>query len=140
MKGFIVVASFLGAILCVAVFLTQRVHGQVTKANSGIKTAHKVGHNCTSNTWDNEGGCASCVDLAVSVPVSAQITAYHCLTNAGYPNDYPHYQMHEVRCGEDVSWSIFEPPSVNGNTVTTRYHNRSSDRDRDVELTVDYQP
>ena len=136
----IVIASLVVVLgLSTAVFMTRPVHGQVNRASSDIQTAHKVGSNCTQNACGGQGGCAVCVHLAVSVPAGKQITAIHCLTNAGYPNDYPHYELHEVQCGQDVSWSMFDPPSNDGTTAETTYHNRSSDRDRDVQLAVDYQ-
>jgi hypothetical protein len=139
MKKLLVVLGLVSVIVSVSVFVTRPVHGQTKTARSGVQTAAKTGSNCTSNTCSPDGGCASCKDLEVSLPDTAQIIATHCLTNANYPKDYEHYDLHEVPCGKDVSWSIFENPDVNGSVVRTRFHNRSSDRDRDVELTVDYQ-
>jgi hypothetical protein len=123
------------------------VHGQQLKtATDGPHTTPKTGSNCTSNTCTNQGGCATCVTLTVYMPLTAQVAAngIHCWTNAGgKEGDLPHGQFAELACGKDGGWSIFDPPvttTTAGNTiVTTTYHNRSSDRDRDVKLIVNYQ-
>jgi hypothetical protein len=113
--------------------------GQVSKSNE--VTAAKTGVNCTVNTC-RPGGCASCVVLTVYLPVGAHVDSVLCLTNAGFPKDYQHHDLHEVKCGEDVSWSIFDQAvtttTQNNVVVTTTYHNRSSDRDRDVQTVVNW--
>lgn len=134
-------AFFMATAIAGGLLLT--VDGQQTKtATDGPYTAAKTGNPCTSNEC-KPIGCASCVKLQVNLPLTAQVIKVHCWANAGYPNDLPHGQFQEVACGVDVAWSIFEPPvtttTTSNTVVTTRYHNRSGDRDRDVKLTVDYQ-
>jgi hypothetical protein len=107
-------------------------------------TADRVGHDCTTDKCSKtEGGCASCVELTITLPQSAWVTKTHCFTNANYPDDFPRHNLHEVNCGTDVAWSIFETPEVTKTStnvvVHTTYHNRSSDRSRDVKLSLDWQ-
>jgi hypothetical protein len=120
-------------------------HAQATKsACTGVLVANKVGHNCTDNTCSNKsrGACASCVDLTVSLPQGSEVVAKHCYTVAWYPDDHKHGDLHEIECTEDNSWSIFDDPFVDSSgssvRVSTTYHNRSGDRDRDVKLCVDW--
>jgi hypothetical protein len=112
------------------------------QAESGVYTANKCGHDVKTNDCSE----ARCVNLEVYLPLGAQVVATHCYANitlnAG--PDLPHYQFNEVPAGVDTSWSIFDYPvqqSTPTNVVVrTTYHNRSSDRDRDVKLVVDWEP
>ena len=120
-------------------WLVASVQGQAKTAESAVMVAHKVGHDCKDNDCN---GCASCVSMSVGLPAGAKVIAVHCYTVANYPDDYAHGDLHEVTCGEDVSWSIFDKPSFSYYgllTVGTTYHNRSSDRDRDAQITVEWQ-
>lgn len=109
-------------------------------------TAGKVGYDCKTNKCSSSGasGCSSCVDVTVLLPLNAWVTKTHCYTNANFPTDYPPHGLHEVDCGSDVSWSVFDTPEVfvtsSSVVVRTTYHNRSSDRSRDVQLKVDWEP
>lgn len=113
-------------------------------ACTGVLVANKVGHDCKENRCSNkiQGTCASCVDLTVSLPQGSEVVATRCYTVAWYPDDYAHGDLHQVPCTTDNSWSIFDDPVVDssGNSVrvSTTYHNRSDDRDRDVKLCVDW--
>ena len=113
---------------------------QVQTYRSPVVVAHKVGSNCTSNTC---GACAVCVSVYVTIPKAATVNAIHCLSVVkDKDHDYPHGDLHEVTCGQDILWSIFEPPTttVSGDSkiIASTFHNRSSDRDRDAQLTVDW--
>ena len=111
---------------------------------SEVKTTPKTRLQCTDNTCAISHGCANCAYLGVELPAGAQLQAIHCLTNAHYPDDYPHYELHEVaECTQDNSWSVFDQPTVktyaNGVVdIATTFHNRSHERDRDVQITVDW--
>lgn len=113
---------------------------QTRTQDSGIYTAQKTGHQTTTNNCDD----AKCVSLSVSVPLGSQIVAIRCYANIRLDGgaDLPHNQFNEVPCGRDVSWSIFDRPvtqtSQQAVTVSTTYHNRSHDRDRDVKLVVEF--
>jgi hypothetical protein len=80
--------------------------------------------------------------LTLGLPKGSTVITKHCLTVAGFPNDSPHGNLHEVACTKDNSFSIFDDPAVsssgNGVTVSTIFRNRSSDRDRDAQLCVDW--
>jgi hypothetical protein len=129
----------IGTGLCVSTCL---MNAQLKTNSSGEYTAHKVGSNCTNSD------CAVKIPLAVYLPLGAQVKAIHCFANikenVENPSDYPHHELHPVTCGKDVSWSIFTTPvqqtTPTNVTVTTEYQNRSSDRDRDVRLDVDWTP
>lgn len=132
--GFLIIS-----VLVLSLNRSIQAQGKVTR--SGEFTAPKTVNQCTSNDC-KPTGCASCIDLTVYLPLGAQVDSIHCLTNAGYPNDFQHHDLHEVACGQDVSWSIFDTPvqstTPNNTVVSTKYHNRSHNRDRDVELVVNW--
>jgi hypothetical protein len=117
--------------------------GPTTTADSGERTAAEVGRDCTTDQCSTARyGCASCVEINIHLPPNAWVTKTHCYTNADYPGDRPRHQLVEVPCGIDISWSRFDTPIVTatseGVTVHTIYHNRSSDRARDVKLTTEW--
>jgi hypothetical protein len=130
-------------LLTICGMLTSTTPQSSRDAESQVYTAESVGHNCTSDLCASTGeGCATCVELKITLPLNAWITKTHCDTNASYPIDYPRHELHEVNCGTDVSWSVFDTPIVskisNAVTIRTVYHNRSSDRSRDVRLRVEW--
>jgi hypothetical protein len=125
--------------------LVPGLQGQrsTSTADSPERTAEAVGRNCTTDLCSTVRiGCASCIDVTITLPAQAWVTKTHCLTNADYPDDRPRHQLHEVPCGLDVSWSRFETPIVTatstGVTIHTIYHNRSSNRARDIKVTADW--
>src|SRR5579862_3039325 len=120
-----------------------KVLAQSSVTSSQERTAVAVGTDCTTDKCSNTGqGCASCVELRVELPANAWVTKTHCYTTAHYPDDYPRHDMREVGCGEDVSWSVFDTPTVSSTSsnvvIRTTYHNRSDNRSRDVRLKVDW--
>jgi hypothetical protein len=136
---------FVKTLFVTSVLSCALAQGQATRtACTGVFVANKVGHDCKENTCSNkiQGACGSCVDLAVSLPQGSEVVAARCYTVAWYPNDYAHGDLHEIPCTKDNSWSIFDDPVVDssGNSVrvSTTYHNRSGDRDRDAKLCVDW--
>jgi hypothetical protein len=126
-----------------ALLLATGSGAQVLTSEDGPRVANKVGHPCTDNTCKDKGGCASCLYFSVYVPLDAQALKIRCYTVANYPNDFAHGDLHEVSCGQDVSFSVFDSPSVSttptNKIVTTTFHNRSGDRDRDAKVVVEYQ-
>ncbi len=143
--------SMLGRVTCL--LLTTMLAPGVSTAQAqatqttctAVQVAHKVGHDCTSNTCapgSSKNDCASCLHLTLGLPQGSTVMAKHCKTVAHYPNDYGHGDLHEIACTTDNSWSIFDDPAVsstgNGVTVSTTFRNRSSDRDRDAQLCVDW--
>jgi hypothetical protein len=105
--------------------------------SSGIYVAHKVGANCTSSA------CAVRIKLAVYLPLGAKIHAIGCYTVAGQ-TDSPHGRLRRVSCGVDTWWSVFTTPvqqsTPHNVVVTSEFQNRSSDRDRDCRLDVEWEP
>src|ERR1700739_2163102 len=130
--------------LAVAMFswLASNAFAQSKIAWATERTATAVGGDCKTNKCSNNSGCANCVQLTVELRSDAWVTKTHCYTTANYPDDYPRHNMHEGSCGEDVSWSVFETPIVVTGSqhlvISTTYHNRSSDRSRDVRLAVEW--
>jgi hypothetical protein len=128
--------------LAISIFMIATVsQAQQTRTqDSGIYTAQKTGHQTKTNNCDD----AKCVSLSVSVPLGSQIVAIRCYANIRLDGgaDLPHNQFNEIPCGQDVSWSIFDRPvtqtSQQAITVSTTYHNRSDNRDRDVKLVVEF--
>lgn len=116
---------------------------QVLKSEDGPRVANKAKSGCTDNACSDSGGCATCLRFTVYVPLDAQQLKVRCYTVANYPVDYPHGNLHEVACGQDVAWSIFSSPNIsttpNNKTITTVFYNRSDDRDRDAKVVVEYQ-
>ena len=117
--------------------------GQANKTQkTGVLTVPHAHGNCTTNACSPSSGCASCVTLTVYLPLSAQVVASRCYTNAGGPGG-DSGSPQQVACGDLDAWATFEAPkqyTTPSNTVVeTVFHNRSSDRDRLVELQVDWQ-
>jgi hypothetical protein len=128
----------------IAVYLVAASSGaQVLTSEDGPRVANKTGGSCKDNQCKNSGGCASCLGFTIYVPLDAQNLKVHCYTVANYPNDYAHGDLHEVACGQDVAWSIFDSPNISttatNKIVATTFHNRSGDRDRDAKVVVEYQ-
>lgn len=121
---------------------TGPVHG-TKRASEGPKPAGRTAVPCLENSCTQDKGCATCASFEVKLPTSAKVVGVHCFTNAHYPDDYEQSDLHEVQCGEDVGWSVFDVPSEStgggGRVVRTTYHNRSNDRDRVAKLEVEYQ-
>jgi hypothetical protein len=79
--------------------------------------------------------------LTVYLPLNAQVVATHCYTTAGGPQGDT--GIREVACGAELdAWAMFDATTQHttpSNTVIeTVFHNRSSNRDRQVELAVDW--
>jgi hypothetical protein len=131
-------------IMALGVSIAQAQAPQTTCTK--IQVAHKVGHDCTSNTCapgNSRNDCASCLNFTLGLPAGSTVVARHCYTVAHYPQDYGHGDPQEIiPCTKDNSWSIFDDPAVSstasGVTVSTTFRNRSSDRDRDAKLCVDW--
>jgi hypothetical protein len=110
-----------------------------------IKVAHKVGHDCTSNTCapgNSKNDCASCVDFTLGLPAGSKVSATHCYTVAHIP-ELPHGKPQEIiPCTKDNAWSIFDEPVVSSNgsgvAVRTTFRNRAKDYDRDAKLCADW--
>jgi hypothetical protein len=129
------------SLILLSVVLCAQVGSRI--ADTGEQAAPNTGQDCKTDSCSNSNqGCASCVYLALHLPPEAWVTKTHCYTNAQYPHDYQRHELHEVPCGEDISWSRFDTAIVSATprevVVRTTYHNRSSDRTRDVKLTVDW--
>jgi hypothetical protein len=79
--------------------------------------------------------------MSLHLPADSWVLKTHCFTNAGYPDDGK--DLHEVDCGTDIAWSIFDTPRVTATqsevTVVSTFRNRSSNRNRLAKLTVDWQ-
>lgn len=137
-------------LLCIAISVlvlgsagTTKDSPEITTSDSDEHTAAPVGHDCTSNVCSTSGqGCASCAVLAIHLPPNAWVTKTHCLTTANYPADYARHDLHETKCGEEISWSLFETPLVTASAdevlVRAVYHNRSSNRPRDAKIRVEW--
>jgi hypothetical protein len=137
----LLVAGFAAAsmlLLCA----NQVVLGQNKKTTeSNIATAAKTGRNCDDNKCSSVGGCASCVELLVSLPREAHVDDIQCMSNAGgQGGDYPHMDFHPYKCGADSWWSFFDAPvttkTADNTVIKTTFHNRSDNRDRDAKLVV----
>ena len=109
----------------------------------GPKRTGKTAVPCTENACTEEKGCATCASFTINLPATAKVLSVRCFTNAHYPNDYEPTDLHEVTCGEDVGWSVFDVPSQSttssNRVVRTTYHNRSNDRERYAKVEVEYQ-
>jgi hypothetical protein len=121
--------------------VAARVSAQ-TQVQSVTGLAAAVGSDCTSDMCATNGrGCASCVELTISLQPNAWVDSLRCYTTANYPNDSA---IHEVGCGTDVAWSTFDTPLVVATAekvlAKTTYHNRSSNRPRSVRLDVQWHP
>lgn len=81
-------------------------------------------------TGENSGGCAKCFDFRVYLPLNAQIKSVAYLSTAGYPDDVP---LREVGAGEQA-WAYMTPyvldTTPNNRVVSSRFFNRSHNRDR----------
>ena len=122
-------------IAAVVYILIPFAHAQVQTSSSPVEIADKVKSDCS------DSNCATKVRLAVDLPSNAQVRAVRCYSVAGQ-QDSPHGSLHEVPCGVDNWWSIFTPPVQEGIPsalrVSSEFQNRSSTRDRDCRLEVDW--
>ena len=91
---------------------------------------------------DANNYCASCVTLTAYMPLTAQVTSIRCLTTATTDGGPDSPSVRVVPCGALDGWATFERPvqstTPSNTVVTTVFHNRSHNRDREVELQVDY--
>jgi hypothetical protein len=116
---------------------------QSRTSTTGVLTVAHANGQCKSDDCTSVGHCASCQTLTVYLPLTAQVVAIRCLTNAGGTGgDAPDVRV--VNCAPLDAWATFDRP-VQSSTPTNRvvqtvFHNRSHNRDRLVELQVDYLP
>jgi hypothetical protein len=91
-------------------------------ACTGVYVANKTGVQCKDNTCSDKvrGACATCADLAISLPQGSQVVSEQCWTVAHYKDDYGHNDLHQVACGQDVAWSIFDRPVVDSSGSSVR--------------------
>jgi hypothetical protein len=86
--------------------------------------------------------CASCITLTSYMPLTAQVVSIRCLTTATTNGGDDSQNVRVVPCGALDGWATFDRPvqstSPTNTVVTTKFHNRSHNRNRDVELQVDY--
>jgi hypothetical protein len=137
----LLLVTMLALVVSIAIAQAQTTQTTCTP----VQVANKVGHDCTSNTCapgNSHNDCASCVNLTLGLPQGSTVIAKHCYTVAHDP-EYHHGDLHEISpCTTDNSWSIFDEPAVSstgsGVTVSTTFRNRSSDRDRDAKLCVEW--
>ncbi|MGA8027720.1 MAG: hypothetical protein WB992_11285 [Bryobacteraceae bacterium] len=115
--------------------------GSVKTQRTGILTVRHAGGNCTSNVC-GPGHCAGCLTLTVYLPLNAQVVVSRCYTTAGGPQGDSATPA-QVQCGAELNaWAMFDATrqytTPNNTVIETVFHNRSSDRDRQVELQVDW--
>jgi hypothetical protein len=117
--------------------------GKAKRAVEGPKLTGKTAVPCTENTCTEQNGCATCASFEIKLPATAKVLGIHCYTNANSPKDHEPTDLHEVTCGQDVGWSVFDVPSQStagsNRVVRTTYHNRSNDRERYSKVEVEYQ-
>lgn len=141
-----------GRVTCILLTATVMALGvsiaqaQATQTTcTAVQVAHKVGHDCTSNTCapgNSKNDCASCLNFTLGLPAGSKVSATHCYTVAHDP-EYKHGDLHEIiPCTKDNFFSVFDEPAVSstgsGVTVSTTFRNRSSTGDRDAKLCVDW--
>lgn len=140
-------ATLLLLIVSVAGWHFAKAHAvvpfQVRTSTTGVLTVAHANGQCKDDECTSANHCASCQTLTVYLPLTAQVTAIRCLTTAGGTGgDTPDIRV--VNCGPLDAWATFDRPiqsSTPGNRVVqTIFHNRSHNRDRLVELQVDYLP
>jgi hypothetical protein len=83
MKHKILLVTGFVSVSMLMLFANEVVHGQNKKTESNIATAAKTGRNCGDNKCSSAGGCASCVELLVSLPLEAHVDDIQCMSNAG---------------------------------------------------------
>ena len=103
--------------------------------------------NCTTNNCQPPGktnlsGLAACAELIVKIPAAAIFRAVRLYSTAQYPNDVPIPEL--MPWNTDKAWSWFDGPP--GRTfegqflvIRTQYHNRCSNRFRQIRMEVDYE-
>lgn len=110
----------------------------VKTATDGPKVVASSVVQCHDNKCKTSG-CATCETLRAFMPLTAQVVAVRCYSTAGYPNDVP---LRQVSCGQDVAWSYFAWPyqttTPQNTVVESVFYNRSHNRDRTIEIEVDY--
>lgn len=114
--------------------------GGTKTQRTGVITVRHTNGNCNHNDC-SPNGCASCQTLTVYLPLNAQVAAIRCYTNAGGPaGDAPSPQQNP--CGDLDAWATFDSPrqytTPTNTVVETVFHNRSNNRDRLVELQIDW--
>jgi hypothetical protein len=119
-------------------------------ATTGVLTAAHAHGECRTDQCYRSGVtivdainyCATCVTLTAYMPLTAQVMNIRCLTTATTNGGADSPSVREVPCGALDGWATFDRPvqstSPTNTIVTTVFHNRSHNRNRDVELQVDY--
>ena len=116
-----------------------------TESSTVVTVQHARGK-CTSDVCynlnpPNRHACATCAILSVTLPPRSQAQAIRCLTTAeGPPGDVP---IRVVPCAPLDAWATFDRPTQDvapDNSVVVRvlFHNRSHNRDRQIQMQVDY--
>jgi hypothetical protein len=118
---------------------TAPVYVIASGAFTAVKTVHTPkGIGCDQGS--------TCVHPAVAIDPSWTVVATHCRANIDIAGgwDLPHYTFNEVPTdGREYSWSKCDPftyvAAPGSIVVSTTFHNKSTDRDRDVMILVEYQ-
>lgn len=116
---------------------------QSRTSTTGVITVPHANGQCKEDECTSANHCASCQTLTVYLPLTAQIVATRCLTTAGGTGGDTS-EVRVVNCGALDAWATFDQPTQfstpTNRVVQTVFHNRSHNRDRLVELEVDYLP
>ena len=108
--------------------------------SSSRATAPGTGSNCGTIEL-RPRGCANGAVATVDIPSGSRILEVHYYSTAGWPNDNPSFN--EVDPSVEGGFGMFDPwqaQNLGGiMRVTAQYHNRSSNRNRIVYITVTWQ-
>jgi hypothetical protein len=136
--------SKVSAMVCAVLLATPALAvAQPKTTTTGVLTAKHANGNCTSDDCFVQGRnnfCCTCVTLTSYMPLASEVVAIRCLTTAGGPSG--DVAIRVVPCTALDAWATFESPvkstTPQNTVVTTVFHNRSHNRDRQIELQVDY--
>jgi hypothetical protein len=108
---------------------TNSQSGSAKTQKTGVLTVPHAHGNCTTNACAPSQGCASCQTLTVYLPLTAQVIAIRCYTNAGGGGG-DSGSPQQVACGDLDAWATFDSPkqysTPNNTVVETVFHNQAA--------------
>jgi hypothetical protein len=131
-----------GLVLTASSLLMGNALPQNKTQTTGDLTAPATGGGCNENRCKTDGGCASCLDLTVTLPQGSQVRAIRYYTTAG-SHGSEDMGMHEIQPGETDDWAMMEQATQTSDSsahviVRAKFYNRSNNRSRQARLEVDY--
>jgi len=115
-SGIGLVLILVGAVLWVWTPIAEKMQSETgtETASSGWYTVPEVGHGCTTEICENQGGCAKCVTIRVDLPLGATVHDVRYFVRRqsdGTPSN--------VAVGQNLEWARFVGPRQYNTAINT---------------------